>query len=235
MKNTFKVMLIGSFVFLFNSWILNAQVRDSSSLKDLHTFNIYFINGYALSYDFYKSDKFYLRAELDISTNKSDIDDEGRSVYGSTTIDNNKIDGNRVNEYFYVGFSPQIIVPVFSTSFGQLYLGCGPSLGYSVRKSSYEEQRISDTGTSSGFTNSNNETYYDAGVLVIGGVKAFIADNISLFAEVHLNGGITWLKEENNNVSSNSISASIISSRSIESDGWFYDARFIRLGVSLSL
>lgn len=234
MKNTIRGILIVALIILNIPGITKAQAGDSSAAKNLHTFNLYLINGYALSYNFCNTDKFYLRAALDFSTYKSDMDNDRKSSYGAIPTDNNTIERNSINENFSVGFSAQIIFPVYTAEYGQAYLGGGPSITYSIGKYSTDEHHVSESFGTSSYSSSNNDKGYHAGVLIIGGIEAFITNNISMFAETHLNGGIIWRKSEWSSRSIDSSGFEQISNASEESDGWFYDATFIRLGVSLS-
>lgn len=240
MKN-FIVLSLLSFLLFFSTVSLWSQENKDPNKPD-HTFNFYFINGYAISYNFYETEIFYLRAQMDLSTNKEDIDMEGESHQAYTTILNKyKTSGYTDNDYFSVGASAHIVFPLYSNKYGSIYFGTGPIFTYSTRNSAYSEtgnQYYPDSNAvqySSTSTFTNNEKNYDAGVLGLVGVQGIITDNIKLFVKAHIKGGRRWKDTEWESSNTNNVSYSSKTTSSSSGDGWFYEAQFIRLGISISI
>ena len=200
-----------------------------------NTFNFYFINGYAISYDFYKAQSFYLRGGLDISTAKEDIDSDGEIIqypsgYESSTTESSD------NSYFSIGASVQIILPVYETKYGNIYLGTGPVFTYST--TNYSSSRTYNdpvpTNTSK-YSNSTYEQNYDVAAIVLVGVEGTITDNISLFVEANIKGGGRWQHTESEYSNTDPTGYQYKNTSSSDGSGWFYEAQFIRMGVSISL
>lgn len=242
MKNLIKPAFI-LFLFLFSLTInIVAQEETVNEGKEINTFNFYFINGYALSYNFYNANSYLLRAHLDISFSGSDSDSEGETIHQYPFIgDKRTFTSDNKIDYFNIAFSPQIIFPVYTTAFGQVYLGGGPFLGYGNSTYSLSQESIEyypdTTSTPSISTNSGSSKNknIDAGLVFVAGLKIFATNNISLFAETQFQGGRSWQENES---SQEWISYSGSYSKQIQtsdSDGWFYNAQFIRMGISLSL
>lgn len=244
MKNLFKPAFI-LVLFLFTTTTTTNIVAQEVTVKkknDLNTFNLYFINGYALSYNFYNTESYYLRAHLDIFLSSNESDSEGESSYQYIfNGEKRTFTGDAKNDYFNITVSPQIIFPVYTTSFGQVYLGGGPFLGYGKSTNSFNQETVEyypdTTSTPSISTNSNfsKTKNINAGLVLAVGIKAFITDNISLFAETQFQGGRRWQENETTQEWT-SYSGTFSKGRNTsDSDGWFYDAQFIRMGVSISL
>jgi len=240
MKTTINLFI--SILFLnILSGISFAQ-ENVTKTKPEHTFNLYFINGYAVSYNFYNAGIYYLRAQLDLSTSKEDLDTEGENVQDYPVARYERFTtGNSETDYFSIGVSAHIIFPVYKTNYGKIYVGAGPLFTYSNQNSSSTEDRkefSSDTVStpnSYNYSVSNNEKNYDLGVLVLVGLEAIITDNISLFAEANFKGGRRWQDAKWKNTNVYSPSDSYHYTDETNADGWFYQAQFMRLGVSISL
>jgi len=233
MKNfvsLFAVILLSLF-FTINS-IAQDEVKSEGPKN---TFNFYFINSYAISYNFYEASSYYLRAGLDISTSKSDIDSDGEVIqypsgYESSTTENSD------NSYFSIGASVQIIFPVYKTKYGNIYFGTGPVFTYST--TNYSSSRTYNdpvpTNTSK-YTNSTYVKNYDVAAIVLVGVEGIITDNISLFVEANIKGGGRWQHTESEYSNTDPTGYQYKNTSSSDGNGWFYEAQFIRLGVSISL
>ena len=118
------------------------------------------------------------------------------------------------------------------------YLGAGPLFNYSSNSYSSSESRVnSDPGSSGPFTSSNstNEKKYDVGAIFLVGLNAFITENLGVFVEANIKGGGRWQNSNSEYYNSNSIGDYNKSTYSSDGSGWFYEAQFIRMGVSISL
>lgn len=240
MKNFIGLSLFSS-ILLFLIADLWAQEKIEPK-KPNHTFNFYFINGYAISYNFYETKSFFLRGQLDLSTSKQDLDMEGERIYNYTTTENKSITSeNNEDGYFSVGASAHIVFPLYSNEYGSIYFGTGPIFTYSSRNYSFSEtytqyypdtNAVQYTGTNS---NINKEKNYDAGVLAYLGLKGIITDNISIFVETHIKGGRRWKEYDWEYYNSDNQGNSSKTTSTSSGDGWFYEAQFIRLGVSISI
>jgi hypothetical protein len=236
---------ITQLAFCFLIILLNAELfsqKDAEVAKPNHTFNFYFINGYAISYNFLETGSFFLRAQLDLSTNKQDIDLEGERITNYTTSEYKySTSGNTDNDYFSVGASAHIVFPLYTNKYGRFYFGTGPIFTYTTMNYNFSEtytQYYPDTTAvqyTQTNTNTNNVKNYDVGALVYIGLQGILTENISIFVEAHFKGGKRWNESDWESTSTNNVSNSIKTTSTSSGDGWFYEAQFIRLGVSISL
>lgn len=238
MKNI--IALITS-VFLLNILVNNLFAQEKTiSDKPENTFNFYFINGYAISYNFYNADSYFLRVGIDLSTTKQDIDSDGESVqeYSGGYSEKNTTSGNADNSYFSIGASAQIVWPVFKNKYGMFYLGAGPLFNYSNRTYSSSESRTnSNPGVTGPYksSNSTNEKNYDVGAIFLVGLNAILTENFAVFVEANIKGGGRWQNTEAEYYSMDPYSNYNKNSYSSDGNGWFYEAQFIRMGISISL
>jgi hypothetical protein len=70
---------------------------------------------------------------------------------------------------------------------------------------------------------------------VLLGVKGIITENISLFVEANIKGGGRWQNSEGEYSNTDPSGYQYKNTYSSDGSGWFYEAQFIRLGVSISL
>lgn len=242
MKTFAGSFLVISFFIIGFASVSSSQTDEKVSKENLNTFNIYFINGYALSYNYYTTEKFYLRAQLDFSTNGENIDTDGENImeYTNSKEKQTRSDENK-SDYLSVAISTQIIYPFYNSEYGQAYFGIGPKISYtnnSYKTDSDGKSYYPDTtSTPNIFSNSNknSSTSYDVGINLLLGLKAYITDNISLFAETHFTGGRRWAETEWNYTNVYNAIDSSKNTNESDGNGWFYEATFIRLGVSVSL
>jgi len=240
MKNLISFLAFNFLVFFLSTNLFSQE--DIEPDKPKNTFNFYFINGYAVSYNFYNAESFYLRAQLDISTSKEDMDADGEIIEEYTNgTQKYSTTGNTETNYFSIGASAHIIFPVYKTNYGKVYLGTGPLFNYSNQNYNNSESRdqfspdsnVFQYSTTSSIT--SNEKNYDVGALVLVGIEGIITDNISLFVEAYLKGGRKWKKTEWESLYSATPDYHSKQTSTKDGDGWFYEAQFIRLGVSISL
>jgi len=226
-----SAVILLSFFFTINS----IAQDDVKSEGPKNTFNFYFINGYVISYNFFEAQNFHLRAGLDISTTKEDIDSDGEVIqypsgYESSTTESSD------NSYFSIGASVQIIFPVYETKYGNIYFGTGPVFTYST--SNYSSSRTyndPDPTITSKYSNSTDVQNYDLAAIVLVGVEGIITENISLFVEANIKGGGRWQSTESEYSNTDPSGNQYKNTQSSDGNGWFYEAQFIRLGVSISL
>lgn len=236
MKSILGLLALVFFSVIFTSNLYSQEKKDSD--KPEHTFNLYFINGYAISYDFYEAKSYYLRAGLDISTNKSNIDSDGENIqYYTSSTEQYSTSENTDNSYFSIGASVQIVFPIYVTKYGSIYLGTGPAFIYSTRNYSSSRTQTNPDPTYSPYTslNSTDERNYDLAAVFLVGMEAIITDNISLFVEANIKGGGRWQNSDGEYSTTNTSGYYTKSTYSSDGSGWFYEAQFIRLGVSISL
>lgn len=116
-------------LFLFSLPFTNAQTSQMLKNPDLHTFNINFIEGYALSYNFLTTDKFWIRAELDLYMYGQDTEGDGSQFYrtdGSYSYGNrSEIDQNSNSNNLQISLSSPILFPIYKSDFGFIYFGAG--------------------------------------------------------------------------------------------------------------
>ena len=227
-------------IFIFLNFFINNSLAQDEVKSDgpKNTFNFYFINGYAISYNFYEAPRYYLRAGLDISTSKSDIDSDGENIqYYTSSTEEYSTSESTDNSYFSIGASVQIIFPVYKTNFGKIYLGTGPVFSYTTRNYSSSRTQTNPDPTLSPYTStsSTDERNYDVAAIVLVGVEGVITDNISLFVEANIKGGGRWQNSDAEYSSSNTSGYYTKNTYSSDGSGWFYEAQFIRMGVSISL
>ncbi len=232
-----KAFVVLSAIFLFIIFLSKNSIAQDEVKSEgpKNTFNFYFINGYTISYNFYEAKSYYLRAGLDISTSRSDIDSDGEviqypSSYKSSTTESSD------NSYFAIGASVQIIFPVYETKFGNIYLGTGPVFTYSTSNySSSKTYNDSDPTNTSNYSNSTDVQNYDLAAIVLVGVEGIITENISLFVEANIKGGGRWQSTESEYSNTDPSGYQYKNTQNSDGSGWFYEAQFIRMGVSISL
>lgn len=242
MKSSFLLILFSvSYLFLLSSGLI-CQSKDTSESK-LHHFNIYFINGYAVSYDYYRSDDFSLWANLDFSSryfdndlenNRNSLSNNDTSVY----LQNSK----SISSNSSISLSSHIILPVYKSKVGIAYIGAGPELGLVYERSEYSYYTDSQSNGSYGSNQSSQSsgTKYDsreirAGLSVVVGIKSYLTENIGLFAEAFFLGGKRWTKTDNYRYNYSDDTYFSISDESSDGNGWYYMTQWARIGVSIAI
>lgn len=234
MKSKHLFVLVSLFI-ISSACKINAQ--DNGSKSDsvkLHTFNLYFINGYAVSYDLYKEGKSAVRVHLDFSSGLSDVNSDqeqsSTSSYGFTSKQTSSTKNKNSN--LSITSSSYYIYSFYNSDFGEAYFGAGPLLGYS--KNSYTSSSSStDTLYYSNSYDAMYKNYYIGATLLIG-IRGYITKHVSLFAESHINGGRKWTKNESTNNSNGPRNYFSVQTSNSSGSGWFYDSQFIRVGMSVS-
>jgi hypothetical protein len=233
--------IVGLYLLILFTILTSADTcaqEKTETNKPENTFNFYFINGYAISYNFYEAKSYYLRAQLDLSTSKEDIDSDGESIqYYTGSTENYSTSDNHDNSYFLIGASVQIVFPIYVTKYGNIYLGAGPVFTYATRNYSSSRTQTNPDPTYSPVTStsSTGEQNYDVAAIVLLGVKGIITENISLFVEANIKGGGRWQNSEGEYSNTDPSGYQYKNTYSSDGNGWFYEAQFIRMGVSISL
>jgi len=239
MKNIIGLLILVLVLLIFSNNLFSQEKTDTD--KPENAFNIYFINGYAISYNFYQTKNYYLRAQLDLSTKGEEIDADGETDYSNVSYDKNTVTTNSESNYFLIGISTYFIYPVYNTPYGNIYLGAGPAFNYSNNSNTLTETRkefAPDSTTvqySATYVTTNNEKNYDLSAVFIVGIEAYITENISIVVEANVKGGNRWQNNSYEHSYSNPSGDYSKYTSSTDGYGWFYEAQFIRLGVSISL
>ncbi len=232
-KNLF---VLASLFIISSACEINAQ--DSGSKSDsvkLHTFNLYFINGYAISYDLYKKEKSAVRVHLDFSSGlsdvSSDLEQSSTSSYGSTNKQTSSTKDNSSN--LSITLSSYYIYSFYISEFGEAYIGAGPLFGYSKNSYTSSYNPTDTLSYSNSYYDVMNKNYYIGATLLIG-IREYLTKHVSLFAESHINGGRKWTKSESTNNSKGPRNYFSDQTYNSSGSGWFYDSQFIRVGMSVS-
>lgn len=241
MKSSLGLILF----LLFSFSISNAQTNQNLNNSELNTFNINFINGYAISYNYLSTENFWLRAQLDLFLTANDFENEteryyrriGGGYYGSR----NEGTENSDNKYLGIALSTQIILPIYKSDYGFIYFGVGPQFSYNNESRFFEselENFTPDTILIPTINRSSNEIknkFYDLGIIGLLGISASITDNICLYAETHFSGGLRWSDLKTIYRNSSSPDFEDVNESTSTGNGWFYEARFVRIGVTISI
>jgi len=240
---------MGFFLVIIISTSINtstlAQTEQKTEKENLQSFSFYFINGYALAYDYYKTDAFRLKANLSLDLSGSDMesDAENKYVYSNPMSYGSKElrDEDSNSDYFGITLSTHMIYPVYNTQLGNIYVGFGPSIGYSKRNSnsSYKNERYSPDTVSVPTVYFNSSEYIDSDFYLAAnllfGLEAYLVDNISLFAETHLSAGIDWTDNKTTHKYSSDTALVEDSVYDSEGSGWFYSFQYVKLGIKISI
>jgi hypothetical protein len=232
-----KSLIFLSIIFLLISISYSAKGQNNSSETDstgYKTFNLYFINGYAISYDMIKNDNSVIRAHLDFSGTLTDINSDGTQINGGQP--DQSLTTDQKNNTWSVSLSFYYLRTFYNSDLGEVYAGIGPGFGFS-KDSYFSNQSYNYAQTNSNSNSSMNSITknFSIGFTVVLGIKSYITKSLSVFAESQLSGGKSWQKQEysyssnTNNISTN------YSSSSTSGHGWFYNTQFFRAGISVSL
>jgi hypothetical protein len=220
----FFIFSIGSLVKAQN----NFSEADSANYK---TFNLYFINGYAISYDLIKNDKSVIRVHLDFSGTLTDINSDGTQI-NTGQMDQSTTTGQK-NGSWSVALSFYYLHTFYNSNLGEVYAGIGPGFGYS--KDNYSSsQGYNSVNSYNNYTSDTETKNYSLGLTFVLGIKSYITKSLSVFAESQFSGGKRWQKQDYSYSSTSNYSVSYQSSN-ISGHGWFGDAQSIRIGISISL
>ena len=126
------VLFLISLLFTNNTYGQNKE----EAVKDLHTFNVYFINGYGISYDAYKHNNSTLRLYLDFNGYGDELESSSHQIYSNPTT-NFEVKSNSENftDSFVLLISPQFLHKLYKSDLGEIYFGSGPYFEY--RNNSY--------------------------------------------------------------------------------------------------
>jgi hypothetical protein len=242
MKKSAVLFLIIIFALSIKTVLAKAGSDSLDNSQNLQTFNLYLINGYAISYEFNKVNHSLFRVEFDFAGNSSnnDLNGDRTSIY-TNPPENTKAPYSEKSNYSNLSLSLSLhyIYKFAETNFAAAYLGGGPIFSYSKGTTKSESSNIYSDSTSYKSSYNNNTINYSLGITFVLGLKTFLTKNISIFAESYITGGKRWTREEfaNENVTDYpSINDYYYKSFGTSSGGgWFYNSEFIRVGLSLSI
>lgn len=241
----FKGLLLVVIFFLSINISNIAQTENKIVTKNPHSFSVYFINGYALGYDYLKTDAFKLRATLDLSLSGENQDSDGKNTnhyfsgsYFDNSIQESEIETDRT--YLSLSLASQIIFPIYKTEYGNIYFGAGPGVGFSRNFSSSISENIvynPDTVLASKnfIENEYTTVEYNIKLNLLVGAEVNISNNLSLFAETHLNAGLLWSDQKNLYKYHSDSGSNQNSEINQDGSGWFYTFQYARIGVKISL
>ncbi|MBU0474298.1 MAG: hypothetical protein KKF62_09050 [Bacteroidetes bacterium] len=191
------------------------------STKANNGINIYFYNGYALSYKWNANQNMSHRVSLGLSSSIESSDNNSEEVH---LINNYKNNFEQTNDIVRldINASFQFLFNIVSQKSLNMYLGIGPSLNYFYNKSESERNSESDDNERT-FTNTNKS--YGVGIISIVGVEAYLTDSITLFAESHLIGRKYWSKREESYESNYIISQ--------DGSGWSANLQLVKVGLGI--
>lgn len=232
-KPFFALAALSLVLFFANK--INAQGNNSETDSTrLHTFYLYLFNGYAVSYDLYSEEKSSVRLRLDFSAAHNDLNSDAEQTYSTSNGYSSKTSSNSESRdnNFSVTLSSYYIYSFYNSKLGQAYIGAGPLIGYS-RYSYGSSTTYSDTLQSYYSYDSQNKNY-SVGIVFLAGIRGYITERISFFAEANLNGGRTWTKSEGSSQYKGPNNYYSTQANNSSGSGWFYSSQFIRAGISVS-
>ena len=242
---SFKGLIIVIIISLSINIANLAQTENKTESDNLNSFSVYFINGYALGYDYFKTEAFKLRAILDLGLSGSNNDSDGETKslqFGTTNFGSRElIERETDTDAFNVSLTSQIIFPIYKTEYGNFYFGVGPSVGYSrdYNNSKYDSKYFNpDTVTTPNINYSSSEnTYisYHISANALLGAEALVSKNISLFVETHLNGGMRWTDDKWFYKYQSNTNYEQHREDNQKGSGWFYSFQYAKIGVKISL
>jgi hypothetical protein len=159
----------------FFSAALYPQDSGTETVHNSSSISIYFINGYALSYNFRNNSSTKFRIKIDFnSTYLSNNNNVENTVIEKDTTRTKKYDGviSKDNNYTFT-LTPQYFTPVFKSGFANIYAGAGPLFTYSYKKSTFSEPLTGD------YRNPSNNNYqleksYSLGIEGFAGLEGYI-------------------------------------------------------------
>lgn len=231
MKTKAVITLILISLFVFENQV-EAQAEKDVTNESMSV-NIYFINGYAVSFDFYKHDNSAMRLHLDF--NGTDLSDESKGDrYGSNSADE-KITDERNFSTFAVSVSPQYYFTFFNSVNVSSYLSFGPLFGYesghdeqkfTVKKENFMQEYVTITNE-----NTVKNTSWKIGAVFSIGLKGKLTDNIGLFAESYFDLTKRWTT---NDIDIKNTDYYYTYKSETSGGGWKFETNFVRAGISIS-
>ncbi len=205
-----------------------------SKEDSLHTFNIYLINGYALSYNIFENEHSAFRVQLDLTSSFNENTED--QSFDRPEEEEYSRDRNSINNMFSLSLAGQYLLNIYKSTMGKIYLGGGPLLSYNRTRYNYSFHQLDENNNINDYSNEsqNIQDSYSAGLTFVMGIKGNLSKTIFVFAEAHLRGGRSW----NDSIESHSNSSNNYSNNyTIETDGtgWFYNLNAFRLGIGISI
>ncbi|OGU34197.1 MAG: hypothetical protein A2068_12890 [Ignavibacteria bacterium GWB2_35_6b] len=232
MKTNSVITLILISLFVFVNQVKAQETKEET--EELNTYNFYFINGYAISFDFYKHENSAMRLQLDF--NGTDLSNESSGNRYGTNNSDEKITEEIKSSSFSISVSPQYMYTFFKSINGDAYFSLGPFLSFNSENreqiNTYKLYDIFNGNSESENRFTNNNKIWNLGLTAVVGLKGRITENISLFAESHFSASKRW--NSNEDISSGT-EYYYNSKTTKDGDGWEFTTNFVRVGVSISL
>ena len=239
------------FLFLF-SIVISSYAKDGvvdSSANSNYMFDAYFFNEYELGYHLFSKDNSNLRISLGVNSYYGESDDVEKQEYiysNERSLENSK--RKYENSYHQINFRTQYLFCFYKSNLGESYFGIGSMLGYrfnnysnssSSNKNIINEPENFEDHENTKYSYSNSENSILLGVTALIGIRSYLTNSLSLFAETQINGYKTWSYgehegKENRNYGDGSIWESANFSK-IDGNGWGYDFILIRVGLRFTI
>lgn len=227
-----------------NLFSQNNSILDTTSSEEhsYHTFNIYLINGYALSYDLFKNSNSSVKIHFDLSMDYSELDLEGDNI----TNDNNNIlnepyDSFKETKNISISLASYYTYNIFISEHGNLYMGGGPFIGFNSAKSFTDDKfniayEVDDlTYFRKSYSSLQTEEIWSLGITFILGIRSNITDRIGLFVESHFNFGNKWINTKQHWETNYTDNSYRINSSNSNGSGLFYKYNFVRVGLNITI
>jgi len=214
-------------ILILLSSSLYAQIDSTKANQGV---NINFFNGYAVSYKWNANRDISYRVYLDLAS--SLINSDNDQDYRENSSDYKQISKETIDEiYLDLNVSYQVLFNVLSKKSLNMYLGIGPNLNYSYSK--WENSRNGANGTDyykNKSTNNNNS--YGVGIISLVGFEAYLTNSISLFAETHINGKMSWntYDREYNHLNNNT---DVGTTTTQDGSGWSANIQLVKVGLGI--
>lgn len=189
------------FVFLFllsNSSLPQQEDKPLESEKNAPFLHIGFLNEIALYYHHPLGDRWSIKTGLSAHWDLSE-DKDGEAEYTSITSHslNSPVDKREVNSssnYHDFTLSSLLFYRVNDYKYASIYLGFGPAFSYSYSKSSYSQNKFTDT-TYSKSSNESRSTFTKVGPSISLMITSNIYKGIFLVSEYNVSVYYGWNKQ----------------------------------------
>jgi len=207
-----------------------SELKSNKSNFNSHVFDVYLINGYGLGYNILRSSYSEVRLSLDISSSYGDTEYDRKRIIisdGSTEIKNESIDSD--GGFHNIFFTAQYLITFYKSNLGESYFGFGPFGGYNWHH--YSSFNIEDNSENE---YSNWDKSFSMGLTFALGIRSKLNSSLSIFAEAQLNGGKSWMDDENENISVYETNTHSYKTKS-DVNTWYYNFSFARIGLRFSI
>lgn len=217
------VLIVVLIILDLNYSVQAQEVKDdSSAFVREKSFDFYFVNGYAVGYEFNLNENSKVKFVLDFKgtyLNQDRSETDFRPEY-SEKRDN-------INLAFYAAYCYSI----YKNPYVDIYLGIGPYYNlnfYSNKGTEFVKDTLQTI-----FRNYSSNSYNAFGASTIFGVEGFINSHISLIAEAQLTGLYRWEKYYSENTRTAQGTEVNRSQYEAKINSWFWEINFARLGIGI--